>query len=28
MGMVLSSPMLLLGVWAMIRARRQAALQH
>jgi len=27
MGMVLSSPMILLGLWAMIRARRQAALQ-
>jgi phosphatidylglycerol:prolipoprotein diacylglycerol transferase len=27
MGMVLSSPMILLGVWAMIRARRQAAPQ-
>lgn len=27
MGMILSSPMILLGLWAMIRARRQAALQ-
>ncbi len=27
MGMVLSSPMILLGLWAMIRARHQAALQ-
>ncbi|WP_200847821.1 prolipoprotein diacylglyceryl transferase [Rhizobium sp. 18055] len=27
MGMVLSSPMILLGLWAMIRARSQAALQ-
>jgi phosphatidylglycerol:prolipoprotein diacylglycerol transferase len=27
MGMVLSSPMILLGLWAMLRARRQAALQ-
>jgi phosphatidylglycerol:prolipoprotein diacylglycerol transferase len=27
MGMVLSSPMILLGLWAIIRARRQAALQ-
>ncbi len=27
MGMVLSSPMILLGLWAMIRARRQAVLQ-
>ncbi|MBZ9791236.1 prolipoprotein diacylglyceryl transferase [Rhizobium sp. 3T7] len=28
MGMVLSTPMVLLGIWAMLRARRQAALQH
>jgi phosphatidylglycerol:prolipoprotein diacylglycerol transferase len=28
MGMVLSSPMILLGIWAMVRARHQAALQH
>ncbi|KQV64641.1 prolipoprotein diacylglyceryl transferase [Rhizobium sp. Root1220] len=28
MGMVLSTPMILLGIWAMVRARRQAALQH
>jgi phosphatidylglycerol:prolipoprotein diacylglycerol transferase len=27
MGMVLSSPMILLGLWAIVRARRQAALQ-
>ncbi|MGO7424165.1 prolipoprotein diacylglyceryl transferase, partial [Rhizobium ruizarguesonis] len=27
MGMVLSSPMILLGLWAMLRACRQAALQ-
>jgi phosphatidylglycerol:prolipoprotein diacylglycerol transferase len=28
MGMLLSLPMILLGLWAMLRARRQAALQH
>ncbi|WP_028748873.1 prolipoprotein diacylglyceryl transferase [Rhizobium mesoamericanum] len=28
MGMVLSTPMVLLGIWAMLRARRQAAPQH
>ncbi|CDM58565.1 MULTISPECIES: prolipoprotein diacylglyceryl transferase [Rhizobium] len=28
MGMVLSTPMVLLGIWAMLLARRQAALQH
>ncbi|OWV93253.1 prolipoprotein diacylglyceryl transferase [Rhizobium sp. R72] len=28
MGMVLSTPMVLLGIWAMLRARRQAALQQ
>lgn len=28
MGMVLSSPMILLGIWAMVRARRQIAVQH
>ncbi len=28
MGMVLSTPMVLLGIWAMLRARHQAALQH
>lgn len=28
MGMVLSLPMILLGLWAMLRARRQAALQQ
>ncbi|MBW9115340.1 prolipoprotein diacylglyceryl transferase [Rhizobium cauense] len=28
MGMVLSTPMVLLGIWAMLRARRQAAMQH
>lgn len=28
MGMVLSFPMILLGLWAILRARRQVALQH
>ncbi|MDM9628814.1 prolipoprotein diacylglyceryl transferase [Rhizobium sp. S152] len=28
MGMVLSSPMILLGIWAMVRARRQIAVQN
>ncbi len=28
MGMVLSSPMILLGIWAMVRACRQIAVQH
>ena len=28
MGMVLSFPMILLGLWAIVRARRQVALQN